>query len=204
MAEQVAPTKSNLFKTKKSLKVSKEGYTLLDKKRNVLIHELMGIIGKAKKIQQEYFTAFEEAYKSLTTASINFGTEKLNEITLACEENLNLKILKKSVMGISIPSIENIPEDIKPKLSIVETNPALDAAAKKFKRALALSLKMAEIETTVIRLAQDIKKTQKRANALDYIMIPRYEEIVKFIISSLEEKEREEFFKVKKVKQNKK
>lgn len=203
MAEQISPTKNNLFKTKKMLKVAKEGYSLLDKKRNVLMRELMTMIGRAEKTQQDFFSIYENAHHTLKKTFISLGSNTLEKLALAGNEEVNIKVLQKSVMGVSIPKIDGLTETMKPKYSFIETNPLLDESIKKFKSAVSISVKMAEIETAVVRLSQEIKKTQKRANALENILIPRYEGIVKFIVESLEEKEREEFFKVKLVKKHK-
>ena len=192
-----------MFKTKKLLKVAREGYSLLDKKRNVLIRELMNIVDKIQQTQHDFAAVYNTAYQSVRDVNISLGSTPVAALAPAGIEDINIRILQKSVMGVSIPKIDGIKEINKPKFSFVRTNPLLDEAIKQFKAAVQVSLKMAELETAVVRLAQEIKKTQKRANALDNILIPRYEQIVKFIIEALEEKEREEFFKVKLVKKQK-
>ncbi len=196
----VSPTKSNLVNTKGSLKLAREGYELLDKKRNVLIQEMMKRIDEAKKIQSEINDYFYEAYQALQSVDITQGIKTVEDIATGIDFVDDIKIRSYSVMGVEIPEVEVISEDIIPRYSFFRTNMALDRAFKNFKRVVSLISRLAEIETSVYRLATSIKKTQKRANALDNILIPKYENTVKFIQDTLEEKEREDFYRVKMLK----
>ncbi len=197
---QVSPTKSKLIETKRSLQLAREGHTLLDKKRNVLIRELMKLIDEAKEVQAKTEMLFAEAYKALMEANLYFGIENVEEIGLGVGEFESLEIRLRSVMGVEIPEIGNL--EFKPALAygFVRTNAKLDIARKKFNEVLVLTAKLAEVETGVYRLATEIKKTQRRVNALEYILIPQYEELVKFIESYLEETERDDFFRMKRLK----
>ncbi len=197
---QVSPTKSKLIETKRSLQLAREGHTLLDKKRNVLIRELMKLIDEAKEVQAKTEMLFAEAYKALMEANLYFGIENVEEIGLGVDEFESLEIRLRSVMGVEIPEIGNL--EFKPALDygFVRTNAKLDIARRKFNEVLVLTAKLAEVETGVYRLATEIKKTQRRVNALEYILIPQYEELVKFIESYLEETERDDFFRMKRLK----
>lgn len=199
----ISPTKSNLDEVKDSLELAREGYELLDKKRTVLIQEMMERIDEAKKIQSEINEYFYEAYQALQEVDITQGIKTVEEIGTGIDFIDSLKIRTYSVMGVEIPEVEHVSEEITPRYSFFRTNLALDRAFKNFKRVISLITKLAEIETSVYRLATSIKKTQKRTNALDNLMIPRYEETVKFIQDTLEEKEREEFYRIKKFKEKK-
>lgn len=199
----VAPTKSNLLKAKTSLKQSKDGYTLLDKKRNVLIRELMGMINEAKRVQEKMAQTFEKAYQALQTANITMGISTVESVALGIPENDDIEILLKSVMGVEIPRVQKPDIEDQPRYSIYRTDTALDEAYKQFKEVKRLTYELAEIENAVYRLATEIKKTQKRANALHNIMIPKYDSIVKFISNVLEEKEREDFARLKVLKSRK-
>lgn len=196
----VSPTKSNLVNTKGSLKLAREGYELLDKKRNVLIQEMMKRIDEAKEIQSEINDYFYEAYQALQSVDITQGIKTVEDIATGIDFVDDIKIRSYSVMGVEIPEVEVISEDIIPRYSFFRTNMALDRAFKNFKRVVSLISRLAETETSVYRLATSIKKTQKRANALDNILIPKYENTVKFIQDTLEEKEREDFYRVKMLK----
>ncbi len=203
MSVNVSPTKSKLIETKKSLALAKEGHTLLDKKRNVLIREMMRLIDSAREVQENMEKIFAQAYASLQRANLSIGIEHVEEVGLAIKEVTDLSIRLKSIMGVEIPEISDISEEIEPSYGFVKTNANLDRAYKSFKRALSLIAKLAEIETTVYRLAREIKKTQRRVNALENVLIPQYEETVKFIESYIEETERDDFFRMKRLKQKK-
>lgn len=200
MSVNVSPTKSKLIETKRSLALAKEGHTLLDKKRNVLVREMMRLIDSAKEIQEDMETVFAEAYESLQKANLSIGIEHVQEVGIAVEEVSTLSIRLKSIMGVEIPEIDEISEEIEPSYGFVKTNANLDRAYKSFKKALSLIARLAEIETKVYRLAREIKKTQRRVNALENILIPQYEETVKFIESYIEETERDDFFRMKRLK----
>ena len=181
MAVQTVPTKGNLMNTKKSLALAKNGYELLDRKRNILIREMMTLIDHANAIQQKIDDAYAEAYTALQTANVTNGF---------CEE-------------IPILTIEEREDHNYLHYGLRTTNSAIDKVYTKFTEVKNLTVELAEIENSVYRLADSIKKTQKRANALKNIMIPRFEETVKFISDALDEKDREEFSRLKVIKKKK-
>lgn len=203
MAVIVAPTKSNLMKAKSSLEFSQKGFELLDKKRNVLIREMMELMEKAKRIQEKMDTIFEEAYNALQVVNITLGIRNVEEIALSIPKDEEYDILLKSVMGVEIPSLRYEEKDIEPTYGFHSTNPALDIAVIKFKEVKYLIYELAEMENSIYRLAKEIEKAGKRANALDNIQIPKYKEQVKYIEEVLEEKEREDFFRLKRLKKGK-
>ena len=198
--ENFAPTKSTLMAAKSSLDFSKKGFELLDKKRNVLIREMMSYVTKAHELQNEVNTTFSKAYKALESANINSGITNVEDIAMTVEEAKDYDILFKSVMGVEVPKIVFVEKDIEPKYGFYRSSAAIDEAMKEFNRIKYLTYKLAEVENAVYRLAMEVKKTQKRANALQNIQIPKFEEIVKFVTEVLEEKEREDFFRLKVVK----
>jgi V/A-type H+/Na+-transporting ATPase subunit D len=183
MAVQTVPTKGNLMNTKKSLALAKNGYELLDRKRNILIREMMTLIDHANAIQQKIDDAYAEAYTALQTANVTNGF--CEDISNAIPYENGLKLDSRSVMGVEIPilTIEEREDHNYLHYGLRTTN--------------------SEIENSVYRLADSIKKTQKRANALKNIMIPRFEETVKFISDALDEKDREEFSRLKVIKKKK-
>ena len=198
--ETFAPTKSTLMAAKSSLEFSEKGYELLDKKRNVLIREMMSYVSKARELQNEVNVTFAKAYKVLESANINSGITNVEDIAMTVEEAMDYDILFKSVMGVEVPKIIFERKEIEPKYGFYRTSAAIDDAMKEFNRIKYLTYELAEVENAVYRLAMEVKKTQKRANALKNIQIPKFEEIVKFITEVLEEKEREDFFRLKVVK----
>ncbi len=198
--ENFAPTKATLIAAKNSLAFSKKGFELLDKKRNVLIREMMSYVSKAHELQGEVNITFSKAYKALESANINSGIINIEDIAMTVEEAKDYKILFKSVMGVEVPKIIFERKEIEPKYGFYRSSAAIDEAMKEFNKVKYLTYELAEVENAVYRLALEVKKTQKRANALQNIQIPKFQEIVKFVTEVLEEKEREDFFRLKVVK----
>lgn len=201
--ENIAPTKANLIAAQVALDFSKKGYELLDKKRNVLIRQMMGFMDRAKVIQQKMQEIFKEAYEALIMANITIGINEVNEVAKSIPQATEFTILTRSVMGVEIPQIKYEKRELKPYYSFFHTNTALDVALKEFHRVKYLLYELAEIEDSVYKLATEIKRTQKRTNALKNIQIPKYEALVKMISERLEEKEREDFFRLKVLKKKK-
>ena len=202
MAINAVPTKGNLMNTKKSLALAKTGYELLDKKRNILIREMMTLIDRANAIQGKIDKAYEEAYLALQTANITHGY--CGDISSSIPVENSLELDYRSVMGVEIPTVKiDKPKSHNLYFGLSSTNAALDNAYLKFTEVKLLTTDLAEVENSVYRLADSIKKTQKRANALKNIMIPKFEETVKFITDALDEKEREEFSRMKVIKKQK-
>lgn len=198
------PTKGNLILAKNSLNLAKQGYELMDKKRNILIREIMELIGEVKSIQNEISETFEKAYAALEQANIELGVDNVMDFAQAVpfEESIEIKI--RSVMGTEIPLV-SYDGDIEsyPAYSFLSTWESLDVAKTSFERVKQLSIRLAMLENAAFRLAHNIKKSQKRANALQNITIPKYKALVFNISNSLEEKEREEFTRLKVIKRNK-
>lgn len=203
MIQNIAPTKSNLLKIKQDLKLSKVGYNLIDKKRTVLIKEMMQQIEKAKEIQEDVKVLFEKAYSTLEEANITMGVMNVQDISLSIDKSENFEISYKSIMGLDVPSVKYERGTLRPHYGMYMTSPAIDEAIKMFQKIKRLVYRLAETENTVYKLSIEIKKNQKRANALDKIQIPNLEETEKYISEVLEEKEREDFYRLKKIKKKK-
>ena len=202
MAAAVSPTKANLMSAKKSLALAKIGYSLLDRKRNILVRETMGLIDSAKEIQGQIDRSFQEAYKALENANITLGL--CDELASAIPIENGLSISSRSVMGVEIPTVTLDPtSQMKNYYGFYSTNSLLDEAYFKFDRVKKLTAQLLEIENSVYRLASAISKTQKRANALKNIVIPRFKSQVSTISESLEEKELEEHSRLKMIKKQK-
>lgn len=197
------PTKGNLIAAKNSLALARQGYDLMDKKRNILVREMMDLVDQASTIQTEIDTTFRAAYEALQQANIEMGIHMVQDIAKTVQVENTVKIKTRSIMGTEIPLVEYDKEASEgtPIYAFYSTRVSLDEAQKAFNRVKELTIKLSTIETSAIRLATNIKKTQKRANALKNITIPTYEAIVKNITNALEEKEREEFTRLKVIKE---
>ena len=186
------PTKGNLILAKNSLALSRQGFELMDKKRNILIREMMELIDQAKDIQAQIDETFRTAYAALQKANMELGIAFVQQVSYTVPVEDSVRIKTRSVMGTEIPLVEYDKQLTNtPTYAYYSTRVSLDQA------------KAAGIENAAIRLAANIKKTQKRANALKNITIPRYEALTKDIQNALEEKEREEFTRLKVIKRMK-
>ena len=192
MAEQVFPTKGNLIKAKKTLALCNLGYELMDRKRNILIREMMTLMDKAKSLRDSIEDTYKEAYAALQGANI----------TLGVVEN-GISVSYRSVMGVDIPKLTLKRTKTEVPYGFYSTNSQLDQAYVSFSKVKDITVLLAEVENSIYRLAIAIKKAQRRANALQNVLIPRYDSMVKYITDSLEEKEREEFSRLKVIKSRK-
>ena len=201
MAEQVFATKGNLLNIQKSLSLAKVGYELLDKKRNILIRELMTLVDDAKMLCNSIDNMYIKAYSALQMANISKGV--IENIANAVPIDTSLSVSYRSVMGCELPKLSI--EKKKPVLNygLQYTDSNVDLAYISFEQVKYMTAKLAEVENSIYRLTNSIRKTQTRANALQNIVIPRYENIVLFITNNLEEKEREEFSRMKVIKAQK-
>ena len=198
-----APTKSNLMAMKKSLGLARLGYDLLDRKRNIMMREMMKLIDDVNEIQGQIETTFAEAYESLQKANMTLGQNDVFRIAMSRDEADDVLIRYRSVMGIEIPDVKLTDEIRMPGYGFTSTNPLLDETYIRFVKVKQLAVKVAAVENSVYRLARAIKQSQKRANALKNIVIPGFEHDIKFISEALEEKEREEFSRQKVIKNTK-
>lgn len=194
------PTKGNLILAKNSLALATQGYGLMDKKRSILLRELMDLIDQAKDIQSEIDTTFTEAYKALQKANIELGINYVQEISASVPVENGIRIKARSIMGTEIPLVQYEPEPLNLTYAYYSTRESLDEARAKFQKVKELTIKLSMVENSAYRLAMNIRKTQKRANALKNITIPSYTALVKEISNALDEKDREEFTRLKVVK----
>ncbi|HAM63503.1 MAG: ATPase [Firmicutes bacterium GWF2_51_9] len=201
MATRLSPTKGNLIATKKSMQLAKLGYDLMDRKRNVLIREMMLLVDKVKILRDQITQTYAEAYLSLQQANISLGV--VTQIASAVSIENGVSIVYRSVMGVEIPNVRLEDTELTFEYGFDESNSKLDEASLKFLQAKRMTVLLAEIDNSVFRLARAIQKTQKRANALRNIVLPQLQDDIKFISDALEEKEREEFTRLKVIKNKK-
>ncbi len=194
------PTKGNLILAKNSLALSKQGFDLMDKKRNILIKELMELVDQAKDIQSQIDVTFRTAYSALQRANLDIGISYVQEISRTVPVETSIQIKTRSVMGTEIPLVQANESSNAPTYAYYGTKASLDEAKAAFEKVKQLTIRLSAVENAAYRLAINIKKTQKRANALKNITIPKYEELTKSISNALEEKEREEFTRLKVIK----
>ena len=194
------PTKGKLILSKNSLALALQGFDLMDKKRNILIREMMDLIEEAKGIQSQIDQTFRNAYAALQKANMEIGINTVQTISYTVPIEDSIRIKTRSIMGTEIPLVESNPGGNLPTYAFYSTKESLDEAKQAFEKVKELTIKLSMVENSAYRLASNIKKTQKRANALKNITIPHYEQLTKDITNALEEKEREEFTSLKVIK----
>ena len=194
------PTKGNLMLAKNSLALARKGYDLMDKKRNVLLKELMALIDEAKEIQEQIDSTFTKAYACLQRANIEHGISKVQQLAFTVPIEESIRIQTRSIMGTEIPHVKYDEKENNLTYSFSTTSESIDIAREAFREVKDLTIKLSMVENSAYRLASNIKKTQKRANALKNITIPMYTNLVHNINNALEEKEREEFTRLKVIK----
>ena len=177
---------------KNSLALAHQGYDLMDKKRNILLKELMSLIDEAKDIQEEIDQTFTKAYACLQRANIEHGISKVRELAFTVPIEDSIRIQTRSIMGTEIPHVKYDAKQNDLTYSFSTTRESIDIAREAFREVKDLTIKLSMVENAAYRLATNIKKTQKRANALKNITIPMYSNLVYTISNALEEKEREE------------
>ena len=195
MGNQVFPTKGNLLNIKKSLSLANLGYDLMDRKRSILIREMMTLIDTAKTVRDQIDEIYRQAYRSLQRANVTLGV--CGEIAETTPVETGVEITYRSVMGVEIPHITIAPRKEEVHYALQHTNSQMDRAYACFVQCKELTVVLAEVENSIYRLAVSIQKTQRRANALKNIVIPGFEDNIHFISNALEEKEREEFSRLK-------
>lgn len=187
---------------KRSLKQAQLGFELMDRKRNILIREMVSLSSEAKKLRGTIDRTYTAAYQALQLANISMGV--VSDIAKTIPVDSSVQLSTRSVMGTELPQLSAGKRDEKDiPYAMMQTNSSFDRAYLCFNRAKDITVRLAEIENSIYRLAVAIKRTQKRANALRNIIIPKYRGYVQYISNSLEEKEREEFSRQKVIKKAK-
>lgn len=199
----IAPTRSNLLQTRTKLNFAREGFSILDKKREVLTIELLKIVSDAEELQNRVNIKLDTAYKALELARLSMGQERVEWAAMAVSRSIDVTIINRGMMGVPIPHIETSGEPPDISYSLGDTSVALDDSNDAFHKVLEDIPRLTEMVTSVWRLARELKKTQRRVHALEKVFIPQYEETIQFIEQTLEEQDREEIFRLKWLKSNK-
>ena len=199
--ENISPTRINLIRTKKTLSLAESGRDVLERKRDILLRELRTSIYEAEKAREELLRALTIAYQSLKEANMAKGSETVANVALGSSFEANFLLDFRSIMGVTVPDVEfQGATDPKPDYGFANTNAELDKAFKQFYSLLKLLAELAKAEGTTFQIANDVGRTQRRVNALNHVLIPMYRNVTKQIALVLEEKDREEFVRTKRIK----
>jgi V/A-type H+-transporting ATPase subunit D len=199
----VAPTKSNLLREKERLALAEEGYELLERKREILMLELMKRIDETRVIEREMRRRADSAYPVLRRMLLESGRDAARELASGVKSDFTVKERRVQVSGISMPALDVVAPEQRLQSSFMNSTADSDETVEQFTAMLELVAAMAGIRAIVWRLAKEVKKTQRRVNALEKMVIPESKAIKSFIIDSLEEREREAVFSTKRLKARK-
>ncbi|QLH74875.1 MAG: V-type ATP synthase subunit D [Methanomassiliicoccales archaeon] len=201
---EVKPTRSELLEIKRKIKLTKSGYKILKMKRDGLIIEFFKILEQAKQVREKVTKNYEIAMEKIAIADAVDGVIAVKSAAYALKTKPEIKLRSKNVMGLVVPEIEansiRTPMDQR-GYGVVGTSVYIDEAAKAFEDLVETIIEAAEIETTMKKLLDEIEKTKRRVNALEFKVIPELQEAEAFIRLRLEEMERENTFRLKRVKQ---
>ena len=187
----IAPTKSNLLSLKRQLAFAEEGYDLLEQKRQILIFELMSRLKRARAVEQEIAEAFKGAFSALREAELDIGSAALDRAALGVRMDHQVNLSDQHLMGMRIPHLTVQTEPLSVQFGVGGTSASADLTMRRFVEALPFLAELAELENALLRLAHELRKTQRRCNALSKLFIPNYRETIGYIMGSLEERERE-------------
>ena len=199
--ENISPTRINLIRTKKTLSLAQSGRDVLERKRDILLRELRNSIYEAEKAREGALEALAKAYQSLKEANMAKGSDTVASVALGSCSEADFLLDFRSIMGVTVPNVDFQGEtDVKPDYGFANTSAELDKAFKQFHNVLELIADLARAEGTTYQIANDVGRTQRRVNALNHVLIPMYRNMVKQIAIVLEEKDREEFVRTKRIK----
>lgn len=201
--QNVKPTRMELLKLKRRVKLADKGHRLLKEKRDALISEFMVVIKEYRDAKKKVEEDLKIAFYNLLMAEVLLGPRDIEQISGITLRDIGLDFMTKNIMGVSVPvmKIENLVRKINERgYGFLSTNAKLDDAAKNFEESLVSIVRLAEVEESVRRIAEEVEKTKRRVNALEYIVIPRLRATIKHIEMRMEEIERESFMRLKKIK----
>ena len=204
MIEGVSPTRMELLRLRRREQLAVKGHDLLREKRDALIAEFLDVVGEVRDARMVAEEDLKEAFEYLIIAQAGLGVEEVRQLSLMTAREIPMDFSMRSIMGVNVPIIE-LPEVLSREVTergygLMDSSSAVDSCARRFEEALAKIIKLAELEEAVRNLAGEVEKTKRRVNALEYVMIPRLKTTRKYIQMRLEEMERENFTRLKKIK----
>ncbi|MBI2647470.1 V-type ATP synthase subunit D [Candidatus Woesearchaeota archaeon] len=202
MSQDIKPTRSELLKLKKQIKLAKSGYNLLKRKRDGLILEFFDVLKKAKTLREELVNEYKIALEKINIARTLEGDLKVKSIAMSIKNIPDVKLTTKNIMGIKVPKIESseIKKAFMERGYGIYNSSAVDEAAAAYEKVVEKIILAAEVETSMRKLLNEIEKTKRRVNALEFVVIPNLDKIRAFIQLRLEEIERENTFRMKRIK----
>jgi len=202
--EEVRPTRSELLERRGQIKLAEQGMDLLKQKRDALLIEFMGVMDETLRLSEALQRAVSEAQHSLAVAKAVDGTVALRSAGMATKGAVVVEVSGTRIMGVPVPVVTKGESPIRSSFtrgySVTGVSSRVDESADKFERILDVIIEYADIETRLKRLGEEIQKTNRRVNALEQVTIPQLREQVTYIRQTLDERAREDLFRLKKVK----
>jgi V/A-type H+-transporting ATPase subunit D len=200
--EGVNPTRMDLLEIRKKLVLAEKGHKLLEEKRDALVEKFFGIIDKRNALLKQFDEEFKTAFISLIQAQMLIGEKKVEEASYLIKDVGEIEFETENIMGVKIPKMDsnNIKTEIKPHYGFSDTCSKLDDANAEFTKLLVKLIELADLEAIIKSLTIEIEKTKRRVNVLENNLIPKLYATKKFIEMQLEEREREDFFRRKRIK----
>ncbi len=197
--EDAKPTRMELLRLKKRKMLAQTGYDLLSEKKDALINEFFKVVDQRREYRGKLEKMLSPSYRALIQAEMTMGRNEISSIAKGANKMGGVDIEADNIMGVKVPLMKaEIPEER--FYGFVDTTVKLDEAVSKFKETLTTTIKLAEIEGRLDKLADEIEKAKRRVNSLEYIYIPRLDATIKYIERQIDEREREDFFRRKKIK----
>ena len=200
MDTSLAPTRSNLMKVKDELEFSRLGYDLLDQKRSILVSELLTLVDQAVDYQNRVEKALSDASAALEDAIMHMGRLKVANLAGSVNITSSISLGSRKVMGVELPKVNTEFAGEGPFFSPEGTSMLADVAVNRYRDALSLMGQMSELKVSIMRLAREVRKTIRKVNSLEKLVIPDREETVRYLTSRIEESERESMIQMKSVK----
>ena len=200
---EVKPTRSELLEIKKKIQLSESGYSLLKMKRDGLLLEFFDVLEKAKDASMDLANSYKIAKEKIDIAEMVEGVIEVYSAAFALKHKPEITLTSRSLMGVTVPEVsftEIIHSIDERGYGIIGTSSAIDEAAGAYEELLDKIIRTAEVETAVKRLLMEIERIKRRVNALEFRVIPDLKEAEAFIMFRLEEMERENIFRLKKIK----
>ncbi|MDJ0275094.1 MAG: V-type ATP synthase subunit D [Nitrososphaerota archaeon] len=193
-------TRLELLQLKRSLRTAERVYRILEDKRDVLVRTLNELIDQAQELREAITDRLEEAYSDLAAAYVRCGPEVTELVSRTLGETLSVKVRSYTLMGIQVPTAEVEEARFPLPYGFLETTVDLDEAARKLRAVIPEVCKAAAVESAIFRIAEELRRTQRLLNALEYVIMPRYKQAIKEISMALEESDRDYFVKLKHIK----
>ena len=204
MSQDVKPTRSEELRLKERIELADNGHSILEQKRDGLIHEFMEVVGEAKDVNEELADLYSEARLKLLLTEVYDGEASIQANALNTSNGTEISLESQNIMGVKVPEIESIEVSrglMDREYGLTDSSSRIDATADKFEELLEKIVDAAETQTKIMRLLDEIEKTKRRVNALEHKIIPEMEEGLDTVTQLLEEREREETFRMKKIKE---